>query len=58
MFLNYIISSQQEEGGTYLSEEQIGNCAVVPSHNANGIKVKYLSNLPKINIGANLQIFL
>ena len=44
--------------GTFLSEEQICNCAVVPSHNANGIKVKYLSNLPEINIGANLQIFL
>ena len=44
--------------GTFLSEEQIYNCAVVPSHNANGIKVKYLSNLPEINIGANLQIFL
>ena len=28
------------------------------SHNANGIKVKYLLNLPEINIGANLQIFL
>ena len=44
--------------GTFLSEEQICNCAVVPSHNANGIKVKYLLNLPEINIGANLQIFL
>ena len=44
--------------GTFLSEEQICNCAVVPSHNANSIKVKYLSNLPEINIGANLQIFL
>ena len=44
--------------GTFLSEEQIYNCAVVPSHNANSIKVKYLSNLPEINIGANLQIFL
>ena len=58
MFLNYIISSQQEEGVHSLSTEQICNCAVVPSHNANGIKVKYLSNLPEINIGANLQIFL
>ena len=28
------------------------------THNANSIKVKYLSNLPEINIGANLQIFL
>ena len=46
MFLNYIISSQQEEGGHFFR------------NNANGIKVKYLSNLPKINIGANLQIFL
>ena len=27
--------------GTFLSEEQICNCAVVPSHNANGIKVKF-----------------
>ena len=54
MFLNYIISSQQEEGGTFLSEEQICNCAVVPSHNANSIKVKYLSNQPEINIGADL----
>ena len=44
--------------GTFLSEEQIYNCAVVPSCNVNSIKVKYLSNLPKINIGANLQIFL
>ena len=33
------------------------NCAVVPSCNVNSIKVKYLSNLPEINIGANLQIF-
>ena len=44
--------------GTFLSEEQIYNCAVVPSCNVNSIKVKYLSNLPEINIGANLQIFL
>ena len=43
--------------GTFLSEEQIYNCAVVPSCNVNSIKVKYLSNLPEINIGANLQIF-
>ena len=30
--------------GTFLSEEQIYNCAVVPSCSANSIKVKYLSN--------------
>ncbi len=58
MFLNYIFSSQQEEGGTFLSEEQICNCAVVTSYKANSIKVKLLLNQPEINIGANLQIFL
>ena len=30
--------------GTFLSEEQIYNCAVVPSCNVNSIKVKPLSN--------------
>ena len=40
--------------GTFLSEEQIYNCAVVPSCNANSIKVKLLQNQPEINIGANL----
>ena len=44
--------------GTFLSEEQICNCAVVPSYKANSIKVKLLLNQPEINIGANLQIFL
>jgi hypothetical protein len=44
--------------GTFLSEEQIYNCAVVPSYKANSIKVKLLLNQPEINIGANLQIFL
>ena len=40
--------------GTFLSEEQIYNCAVVPSCNANSIKVKLLQNQPEINIGADL----
>ena len=40
--------------GTFLSEEQIYNCAVVPSCNVNSIKVKPLSNQPEINIGADL----
>ena len=44
--------------GTFLSEEQICNCAVVPSHNANGIKVKFFKKEPEIKIGAALQIFL
>ena len=44
--------------GTFLSEEQICNCAVVPSHNANGIKVKFFKKGPEIKIGAALQIFL
>ena len=44
--------------GTFLSEEQICNCAVVPSYKANSVKVKLLLNQPEINIGANLQIFL
>ena len=39
---------------TFLSEEQIYNCAVVPSCNVNSIKVKPLSNQPEINIGADL----
>ncbi|MBP9965834.1 MAG: hypothetical protein KBF10_07170, partial [Agathobacter sp.] len=34
------------------------NCAVVPSYNANSVKVKLLLNQFKINIGAALQIFL
>ena len=58
IILLLIVFQSTGRRGTFLSEEQICNCAVVPSHNANGIKVKYLSNLPKINIGANLQIFL
>ena len=57
-FFPLYFSQSTGRRGTFLSEEQICNCAVVPSHNANGIKVKYLSNLPEINIGANLQIFL
>ena len=40
--------------GTFLSEEQIYNCAVVPSYNVNSIKVKPLPNQPEINIGADL----
>ena len=40
--------------GTFLSEEQICNCAVVPSCNVNSIKVKPLPNQPEINIGADL----
>ena len=44
--------------GTFLSEEQICNCAVVPSHNAKGIKVKFFKKEPEIKIGAALQIFL
>ena len=40
--------------GTFLSEEQIYNCAVVPSCNVNSIKVKPLPNQPEINIGADL----
>ena len=40
--------------GTFLSEEQIYNCAVVPSYKANSIKVKLLLNQPEINIGADL----
>jgi hypothetical protein len=44
--------------GTFLSEEQIYNCAVVPSCNVNSIKVKLLQNQPEITIGANLYIFL
>ena len=58
IILFLIVFQSTGRRGTFLSEEQICNCAVVPSHNANGIKVKYLSNLPEINIGANLQIFL
>ena len=58
IILLLIVFQSTGRRGTFLSEEQICNCAVVPSHNANGIKVKYLSNLPEINIGANLQIFL
>jgi hypothetical protein len=54
----YLFSNQQEEGGTFLSEEQICNCAVVPSHNVNGIKVKFFKKEPEIKIGAALQIFL
>ena len=58
IILLLIVFQSTGRRGTFLSEEQICNCAVVPSHNANSIKVKYLSNLPEINIGANLQIFL
>ena len=54
IILLLIVFQSTGRRGTFLSEEQICNCAVVPSHNANGIKVKYLSNLPEINIGVNL----
>ena len=58
IILLLIVFQSTGRRGTFLSEEQICNCAVVPSHNANSIKVKYLSNLSEINIGVNLQIFL
>ena len=58
IILLLIVFQSTGRRGTFLSEEQICNCAVVPSHNANSIKVKYLLNLPEINIGVNLQIFL
>ena len=54
----YKVSLCDGRRGTFLSEEQICNCAVVPSYKANSIKVKLLLNQPEINIGANLQIFL
>ena len=54
----YKFSQCDGRRGTFLSEEQIYNCAVVPSYKANSIKVKLLLNQPEINIGANLQIFL
>ena len=57
-FFPLYFSQSTGRRGTFLSEEQICNCAVVPSHNANSIKVKYLSKLSEINIGVNLQIFL
>ena len=44
--------------GTFLSEEQIYNCAVVPLCNVNCVNVKLFLNQPEINTGANLQIFL
>ena len=58
IILLLIVFQSTGRRGTFLSEEQICNCAVVPSHNANSIKVKYLSKLSEINIGVNLQIFL
>ena len=58
IILLLIVFQSTGRRGTFLSEEQICNCVVVPLHNANSIKVKYLSNLPEINIGVNLQIFL
>ena len=44
IILLLIVVQSTGRRGTFLSEEQIYNCAVVPSHNANSIKVKYLSN--------------
>ena len=58
IILLLIVFQSTGRRGTFLSEEQICNCAVVPSCSANSIKVKFLSNWPEINIGANLQIFL
>ena len=58
IILLLIVFQSTGRRGTFLSEEQIYNCAVVPSCNVNSIKVKPLPNLPEINIGANLQIFL
>ena len=49
-----IIPQSTGRRGTFLSEEQIYNCAVVPSCNVNSIKVKPLPSQPEINIGADL----
>ena len=58
IILFLIVFQSTGRRGTFLSEEQICNCAVVTSYKANSIKVKLLLNQPEINIGANLQIFL
>ena len=58
IILLLIVFQSTGRRGTFLSEEQIYNCAVVPLYKANSIKVKLLLNQPEINIGANLQIFL
>ena len=53
-FFPLYFSQSTGRRGTFLSEEQIYNCAVVPSCNVNSIKVKPLPNQPEINIGADL----
>ena len=53
-FFPLYFSQSTGRRGTFLSEEQICNCAVVPSYKANSIKVKPLPNQPEINIGADL----
>ena len=58
IILLLIVFQSTGRRGTFLSEEQIYNCAVVPSHNVNGIKVKFFKKEPEIKIGAALQIFL
>ena len=57
-FIAPLVFQSTGRRGTFLSEEQICNCTVVPLCNANSIKVKLLLNRPEINIGADLQIFL
>ena len=54
IILLLIVFQSTGRRGTFLSEEQICNCAVVPSCNVNSIKVKPLPNQPEINIGADL----
>ena len=54
IILFLIVFQSTGRRGTFLSEEQIYNCAVVPSCNVNSIKVKPLPNQPEINIGADL----
>ena len=57
-FFPLYFSQSTGRRGTFLSEEQIYNCAVVPLCNVNCVNVKLFLNQPEINTGANLQIFL
>ena len=58
IILLLIVFQSTGRRGTFLSEEQIYNCAVVPLCNVNCVNVKLFLNQPEINTGANLQIFL